>query len=322
MTMPLRFAFVLFVLLSGYSGIAGAKPNILVVLFDDLGYGQPGCYREGSDFKTPNIDRVAREGMRFTDAHTASALCTPTRYGLLTGRYPSRIGQYRVLTTYSAPIIPPERLTVASLLKQSGYDTACVGKWHLGMTWEGKPGNEKDVPVGSKLAVSPNVNGFDYFYGFTHARNINTIIEQNIVVENVTPVESQPRMLAKAVHWLEQRDAGKPFFLYFPMCPPHTPIAPAAEFTGRGGVAGKEAEYGDWLHQGDHMLGQLLEVLERRGLTSNTLVIATSDNGAEGRSYAPLRGQKSSIYEGGHRVPFVARWPGKIKAGTVYENTI
>ncbi len=298
------------------------KPNILVVLFDDLGYGQPGCYREDSEFKTPNIDRLAREGMRFTDAHSASAVCTPTRYGLLTGRYPSRIGQFGVLTTYSEPIIPPERLTLASLLKQSDYETACIGKWHLGMKWEGKPGNESQIPVGSKLVVSPNSLGFDYFYGFTHARNISTIIEQDSVVENVADVENQPRMIAKAVHWLEQRDENKPFFLYFPMCPPHTPIATATEFHGKGGVAGKEAKYGDWMHQGDHMLGQLLGVLDRRGLANNTLVIATSDNGAAGRAYAPLRGEKTSIYEGGHRVPFVVRWPGQIKAGSVLNETI
>lgn len=315
------FLFALLAFFCGHS-TAATKPNILFVLFDDLGYGEPGCYRKGTPFKTPSLDRLVREGMRFTDAHSAAAVCTPTRYGVLTGRYPSRLGQFGVLTTYSPPIIPPTRLTVASLLKQSGYDTACIGKWHLGMTWHGKPGNEKTIPVGAKLRVSPNTAGFDFFYGFTHARNIGTIIEQDRVVENVAEAENQPRMVAKAVQWLEQRDAAKPFFLYFPMCPPHTPIAPAPEFAGKGGVPGKEASYGDWLHQGDHMLGQLLDELERRGLAGNTLVIATSDNGAAGRPYAPLRASKSSIYEGGHRVPFIARWPGKVKAGSVFDDTI
>jgi len=152
------------------------KPNIVFVLFDDMGYGQPKCYREGTDFKTPNLDRLAREGMRFTDAHSAASVCTPTRYGVLTGRYPSRIGQYGVLTTYSPPIIPRTRLTVASMLKQNGYDTACIGKWHLGMDWGGKPGNEKTIPVGTRLVTSPNSVGFDYFYGYTHARNIGTVM--------------------------------------------------------------------------------------------------------------------------------------------------
>ncbi len=297
-------------------------PNIVFVLFDDMGYGQPGCYREDSEFKTPNLDRLAADGMRFTDAHTAASVCTPTRYGLLTGRYPSRIGQFGVLTTYSPPIIPKTRMTVASLLKQQGYETACIGKWHLGMKWDGKPGTEKSIPVGSRLLTSPNAAGFDYFYGFTHARNIGTIIEQDRVVENVAEVENQPRMIAKAVEWIGQRDAAKPFFLYFPMCPPHTPIVPAPDFVGKGGVKGTESKYGDWVYQGDHMLGQLLDALERKGLAGNTLVIATADNGAADRPYAPLRGSKSSIHEGGHRVPFLACWPGKIQPGSVSDATI
>jgi arylsulfatase A-like enzyme len=304
---------------------ATAKPNILFVLFDDLGYGQPPCYNPQSALRTPSLDKLAREGMRFTDAHSASAVCTPTRYGLLTGRYPSRIGQFGVLTTYSPPIIPDSRLTVAALLRQNGYTTACIGKWHLGMQWDGKPGDEKTIPVGTKLLKSPNAAGFDYFYGFTHARNIGTIIEQDRVAENVSETENQPRMIAKAVQWIEKRDAAQPFFLYFPMCPPHTPIAPAPEFIGKSGakdLVKQDAQYGDWLFQGDHMLGQLLDALERKGLAANTLVIATSDNGAASRSYAPLRGQKTSIYEGGHRVPFVARWPGHIKPGTVSDQTI
>jgi len=297
-------------------------PNIVFVLFDDMGYGQPGCYRKGSEFKTPNLDRLAKEGMRFTDAHTAASVCTPTRYGLLTGRYPSRIGQFGVLTTYSTPIIPKTRLTVPSLLKQHGYETACIGKWHLGMKWDGKPGTEKSIPVGSRLLTSPNAAGFDYFYGFTHARNIGTIIEQDRVVENVAEVENQPRMIAKAVEWIGQRDAAKPFFLYFPMCPPHTPVVPAPDFVGKGGVKGAESKYGDWFYQGDHMLGQLLDALERKGLAGNTLVIASADNGAADRPYPPLRGSKSSIHEGGHRVPFLARWPGKIQPGSVSSATI
>jgi arylsulfatase A-like enzyme len=304
---------------------AGAGPNIVVVLFDDMGYGEPPSYRADSKLKTLHLDRLATQGMRFTDAHSAAAVCTPTRYGLLTGRYPSRIGQYGVLTTYSLPIIPKERLTVASLLKQNGYTTACIGKWHLGMKWDGKPGSEKSVPVGARILTSPNAAGFDYFYGFTHARNIGTIIEQDRVIENVADVDNQPRMIAKAVQWIEQRAADKPFFLYFPMCPPHTPVVPAPEFAGQSGardVVKKDPKYGDWVFQGDHMLGQLLDALERKGFADNTLVIATADNGAAGRAYAPLRASKSSIYEGGHRVPFVARWPGKIKPGSVNEDTI
>jgi len=317
-------ATMLFAATAGIACAADSKPNIVFVLFDDLGYGQPPSYRADSEFKTRNIDRMAREGMRFTDAHSAAANCTPTRYGVLTGRYPSRIGQFGVLKTYSPPIIPKERPTVASFLKQQGYHTACIGKWHLGMNWvDGKPGLENKLPIGAKMTDGPGAVGFNYFYGFTHARNIGSIIEQDTVVANVEAVENQPLMIAKAVEYIEQRATeGKPFFLYFPMCPPHTPVAPAPEFEGKSGVTGKESRYGDWVYQGDHMLGRILDALERTGQAKDTLVIATGDNGAAKRPYPPLREAKSSIYEGGHREPFVARWPGKIKQGKVNHQTI
>jgi arylsulfatase A len=305
---------------------ATTRPNIIFVLFDDLGWAQPQCYDPQSALRTPNLDRLAREGMRFTDAHSASAVCTPTRYGVLTGRYPWRIGQYGVLTTFSPPIIPPSRLTVASLLKQQGYTTACIGKWHLGLNWvDGKPGNESQVPVGARLTGGPNAVGFDYFHGFTHARNIGTIIEQDRAVEHVAAVENQPRMIARALEWIAARKANEPFFLYFPMCPPHTPVAPAPEFIGKSGardVVKSDPKYGDWVYQGDHMLGQLLDALEKNGHAANTLVIVTADNGAEGRAYAPLRESKRSIYEGGHRVPFIVRWPGKVKLGSVNHDPV
>ena len=319
-------ATMLFVGITGCACAAGQsdKPNIVFVLFDDIGYGQPTSYRADSEFRTPNINRLVREGMRFTDAHSAAANCTPTRYGVLTGRYPCRIGQFGVLKTYSPPIIPKERLTVASFLKQQGYHTACIGKWHLGMNWvDGNPGTENKLPIDARLTDGPGAVGFDYFYGFTHARNIGSIIEQDKVVANVAAVENQPLMIRKAVEYIEQRSKkSQPFFLYLPMCPPHSPIVPAPEFVGKSGVAGKEGRYGDWIYQGDHMLGQILDVLERTNQTKNTLVIATGDNGAAKRPYPPLREAKSSIYEGGHREPFVARWPGKIKPNSVNHQTI
>jgi arylsulfatase A len=302
------------------------RPNIVFVLFDDMGWGQPQSYVAESALRTPNLDRLAKQGMRFTDAHSAAAVCTPTRYGLLTGRFPARIGQFGVLTTFSKPIIPPSRLTVASLLKQQGYATACIGKWHLGMDWvDGKPGSEKQVPIGAKMTGGPNALGFDYFCGFTHARNIGSIIEQDRVVAHVEAVENQPLMVQKAVEWLGQQKPDKPFFLYFPMCPPHEPIEPSPEYLGKSGaqdVVQKNEKYGDWVYQGDAMLGQLLAALDQNQFADNTLVIATSDNGAEHRPYDPLRESKRSIYEGGHRVPFVARWPSKVKPGSVNEHTI
>jgi len=303
---------------------ANQPPNIVFVLFDDIGYGQPKSYRADSSFKTPNIDRLAKQGMRFTDAHSAAANCTPTRYGVLTGRYPCRIGQFGVLKTYSAPIIPKTRLTVASFLKGQGYHTACIGKWHLGMNWvDGMPGMEKQLPVGAQLTDGPNALGFDYFYGFTHARNIGSIIEQDRVVANVKGVENQPLMIKQALQYIEERSREKkPFFLYFPMCPPHSPIVPAAEFVGKSGMAGKEGKYADWVYQGDHMLGQIMDALKRADQEKDTLLIVTGDNGAAKRPYPPLREAKSSIYEGGHREPFVARWPGKIKAGSLNHDVI
>ncbi|MFO0921376.1 MAG: arylsulfatase [Pirellulales bacterium] len=306
------------------------RPNIVLVLFDDLGWGQPQCYDAASTLPTPQLNLLATQGMRFTDAHSAAAVCTPTRYGILTGRYPCRIGQFGVLGTWSPPILPTTRLTLPSLLQQGGYDTACIGKWHLGLQWKERG---KEIPeIGTRFREGPNELGFDYFCGYTHAAGIEAVLEQDRVISHISKVESQPLMTRKAVEWLEQRDATRPFFLYFPMCPPHYPVAPSAEFVGKSGgvdIAGKDLQgqadpkrYPDWLYQGDAMLGALLKVLEQRGLADNTIVIATSDNGAEHRSYPPLRESKRSIYEGGHRVPLVVRWPKKIKPGSVWNHPV
>ncbi|MEI8045170.1 MAG: arylsulfatase [Verrucomicrobiota bacterium] len=301
---------------------AADKPNIVFILFDDLGFGEPPGYRADSPFKMPTLDRLAREGMRFTDAHTASAVCTPTRYGVLTGRYPMRIGQFGVLTTFSAPIIERERLTVASMLKQHGYHTAAFGKWHLGMNWDVTPNvkkSEKAMPIGTPAANGPITRGFDCFCGYTHARNIGMLIEQDKVFTNIEDVAVQPLLAKKAVAYIDERArAGGPFFLYVPLCTPHMPHVPAPEFEGKSGAE----KYGDWIYQGDWVTGQILDALERNHLAENTLIIVTSDNGAEHRAYPPLRESKRSIYEGGHRVPFLARWPGKIKPGSTCADVI
>ena len=317
--------------LAAVAANAAETPNIIFFLFDDLGWGQPQSYNPKSALRTPNLDKLASQGMRFTDAHTAAAVCTPTRYGVVTGRYPSRIGQFGVLGTWSEPIIPVSRPTVASVLKQQGYATACIGKWHLGLGWGG--GEHKGPPpVGARFTNGPTQLGFDYFCGYTHAANIRTVLEQDRVIADVEKEQNQPLLLRKAVEWIEKRDPQKPFFLYFPVCPPHYPVAPAPEFVGKSGgvdVAGKDLKgqadperYPDWLFQGDAMLGEIMRVLERHGLADNTLLIATSDNGAEQRAYAPLRASKRSIYEGGHRVPFVARWPGKVQPGTTWNHPV
>jgi len=294
------------------------RPNIVFILFDDMGYGQPPCYRPGSEFKTPHLDRLAREGMRFTDAHSASSVCTPTRYGVLTGRYPWRIGQFGVLTHTSPPIIEPERLTVASLLRAQGYHTACFGKWHLGLRL--KDGAAPGAPVRD----GPLARGFDVFYGYTEARSIEALVAQDQLAARQPAVAVQPLLAKRAAAFIAQhaRGAGTnappPFFLYVPLSVPHTPIVPAPEYAGKSGAG----PYGDWLFEGDAVVGQIMDALDRGRLADDTLLLVSSDNGAAGRVYAPLRGCKTSIYEGGHREPFLARWPGHIRAGAVCDDTI
>ncbi|MCX7014948.1 MAG: arylsulfatase [Candidatus Sumerlaeota bacterium] len=306
----------------GEAASAQGKPNIVFILFDDLGYGEPPLFRKDSPFKTPNIGRLATQGMKFTDAHCAAAVCTPTRYGVITGRYPFRIGQYGVLTTYSPPIIEPERLTIGKMLQAQGYHTACIGKWHLGMTWAAdivKKGEKEVPPIGTTATNDATARGFDVFHGYTHARNIGMIMDNNRVAEIVQPIEVQPLLGKKAVEYIDQRaKQPQPFFLYLPLSTPHLPIVPAEEFQGKSGVDA----YGDWIFEGDWVVGQVMEALDRNGLADNTLLMVSSDNGAEHREYPPLRGSKRSIYEGGHREPFVARWPGRIRPGSVCDDTI
>jgi arylsulfatase A len=327
----------------GGARLGARPPNIVVFLFDDLGWGQPQCYDPASQLRTPHLDRLAAEGMRFTDAHSAAAVCTPTRYGLLTGRYPWRIGQFGVLTTFSPPIIPPTRATVASFLRGRGYHTACIGKWHLGLEWaEGQSGAddrgqaraedrrqaraEDRVPIGARVASGPLGLGFDTFCGFTHARNLGTVIEQDRVVSHVAAEANQPLMLDKTLAYLAARAAaGTPFFLYVPVCPPHTPVAPAAEFRGASGgrdTVKNDPLYADWVFQGDAMLGRIVAALDRHGFAADTLLMVSSDNGAEGRPYPPWRDAKRSIYEGGHRVPLVVRWPGRVAPGSTWEHPV
>ncbi|MBI5834120.1 MAG: arylsulfatase [Armatimonadetes bacterium] len=304
------------------AGPPAAPPNIVFILFDDLGYGEPPSFRAESRFKMPTLDRLTREGMRFTDAHTAAAVCTPTRYGVLTGRYPMRIGQFGVLKTFSAPIIEAERLTVPALLRQQGYHTAAFGKWHLGMNRAvpaSVKASEKALPVGTTAGDGPTARGFDTFCGYTHSGNIGMVIEQDRVAANLPPVEVQPWLAGRTVDYIDQRaKTGQPFFLYVPLSTPHLPIVPAPEYKGTTGVS----EYADWIAEGDGVTGRILDALERNELADNTLVIVTSDNGAEQRVYPPLRGSKRSIYEGGHRVPFIARWPGKIKPGATCADVV
>lgn len=340
---------------------SGDRPNIIFLMADDMGYGDPGCYNKDSKIPTPNMDRLAGQGIRLTDAHTPSAVCTPTRYGVLTGRYcwRSRL-KSGVLWGYSPALIDTGRTTVASLLKSHGYNTGCVGKWHLGL------GDQEKTDYAQPLVPGPNSYGFDYFFGIPASLDM----EPYVFVENTRPLELPtetvaaskmrrvggegfwrggpiapsfrhvdvlPRITEKAIAFI-RRQAGptdgrcpspdKPFFLYFPLSAPHTPWLPTAEFAGKS----KAGPYGDFVTQVDWTIGRVMQTLDELKLSDNTLLIVTSDNGAHWkpgdieefghRANRHLRGQKADIWEGGHRVPFIARWPGRIQPGTTSDETV
>jgi arylsulfatase A-like enzyme len=332
---------------------AAELPNIVYILCDDLGYGDVHALNpERGKIPTPNVDRLAREGMVFTDAHAGSSVCTPTRYGIMTGRYAWRTRlQSGVLFGLSSPLIAPNRLTVAGLLKQAGYHTACIGKWHLGLGWTGQTTDAGDLKGGQvdytkPLTDSPVTHGFDTFFGLAGSLDMPPFvwIENDRLTEQPTAtkkwlregpagpafeaVDVLPTLTKKTIAYVEERaaaaKAGKPFFVYLPLASPHTPIVPSPEWQGKSGIS----PYADFVMQTDHSVGQLLDALDQNGLAENTLVIFTSDNGCspaanvkelESKGHFPsaqYRGYKADIWEGGHRVPFICRWPGKIKAGS------
>ena len=350
------------------------KPNIVFILCDDLGCGDVACNNPEGKIPTPRIDRLAGEGMRFTNAHTTSSVCTPTRYGVLTGRYNwrSRL-QSGVLGGLSPPLIEPGRLTVAGLLRQNGYHTACIGKWHLGMKWPLKPDAEGfgdriekgpegwNVDYGQPITEGPNSVGFDYYFGIAASLDMvpYTFIENDRVTAIPTVDKAFPMMLGrsgmtrrgpgatefeavdvlptltrKAVEYIAQRTAPgadqKPFFLYLPYASPHTPIVPSPEWQGRSGLN----YYADFVMQTDACVGEVLDALAKHGAADNTLVIFTSDNGCSPQADFPalqekghnpssiFRGHKADIWDGGHRVPFIVRRPGKVKAGATSDQLV
>ena len=362
---PLAFAGLLLIACSQ----AASKPNIVFILCDDLGYGDVSCFNPEGKIRTPNIDRLAREGMRFTDAHSSSAVCTPTRYALLTGRYNWRSRLQRgVLGGLSPRLIEERRLTVPAFLKQHGYHTACIGKWHLGMDWARREGKDVsplsietaaqvwNVDYGKRIENGPNSVGFDYYFGISASLDMvpYTFIENDRVVS--LPTEERdfemflgrakgrtrkgpaapgfeaedvlPELTKAAVRYIGERAeasrGGEPFFLYVPFASPHTPILPTAEWQGKSGLN----HYGDFVMQQDGAVGEIMKALDEHRLSANTLFIFTSDNGCSPQAdfrelrekgHEPsgqFRGAKADIYEGGHRVPFIARWPGKVKPGS------
>jgi len=335
------------------------RPNIVYILTDDMGYGDVSAFNKHAAWKTVNMDNLADEGMVFTDAHSSSALCTPSRYGILTGRYCWRTSlKQQTLDGMSKPLIEKGRMTVASLLKKHGYTTACIGKWHLGLGWPFYPGEKDSINFSKYLTDTPNNHGFDYSYIIPASLDMKpyVYIENN----HSTTIPTKYTVSKTKYGWWRKGLTGsdfkheqvlphvtdisldfirrqhrehpsKPFFLYFPMPAPHTPILPAKEFQGKSGVN----QYGDYVLEVDYMIGRVMNVIDSLGLKENTLFIVTSDNGAalpyigvktlnkfgHKASYI-FRGGKADIYEGGHRVPLIIRWPGKIKYGKSCDQTV
>jgi len=340
---------------------AQKQPNIIFIMADDLGYGDFGCYNKDSKIPTPNVDRFASQSVSFTDAHSPSAVCSPTRYGVLTGRYSWRTRLKRnVLSGYSQPLISREQITAAELLKRHGYRTACIGKWHLGIGWQSKDGGAINSPRDAErvdfnkpVTDGPKEHGFDYSFitaacstvdspyvfienGKCTAEPTGTMARKGPVVttgsrpgpmvpgwsnENVDPtyVEKTREFLKRH----KETDDNNPFFIYLPLSAPHAPWLPP-DFVKEQSTTGAR---GDMVVLVDWCVGRVLDTLDRLKLAGNTLIIVTSDNGPRiGKkghaSSGDWRGYKSHIWEGGHRIPFIARWPGRIKPGTASDEVI
>ncbi|MDR3638001.1 MAG: arylsulfatase [Isosphaeraceae bacterium] len=350
---------------------AGTPPNIIVLLADDMGFGDPRCFNPDSKALTPHMDRLAREGRRFIDAHSPSSVCSPTRYALLTGRYAWRSRLKRgVLKPWDPALIEPGRLTLPALLKRHGYATAAFGKWHLGWTWtglDGKPlaAEENDFPrrvdFTRPILEGPTTRGFDDFFGM-----VGNTVASPCLLENDRPLftgaspplneppdiagvprallepweerNSLPVLTEKVTWYLDQQGAEaprRPFFVYFAMTAPHAPLIPYGRFRGLT-AHGDEC---DLVSQLDDTVGRVLDAIERNGLADNTLVLLSSDNGSPGfadegaptasviaryghHPNGPWRGMKGDAHEGGHRVPLIARWPGRVPPGTTSDETV
>jgi arylsulfatase A len=329
-----------------------ANPNVIIVMADDLGIGDISPTNPECKIKTPHLQKMADEGITFLDAHTPSSVCTPTRYGLLTGRYNwrSRLAK-GVLSGTSEHLIPADRPTLGHLMKGAGYHTAMIGKWHLGWDWA-KDG--KKIDFTKPVKNGPDINGFDYYYGHCGSLDMppyvwvdtGKITAQPEREEGVTKQESPygwyrkgpispdfeieevlPHLFDKSIEYVNSRSEeaknGTPFFLYLPLPAPHTPIVPVPPFKDASGIN----PYADFVMQMDHHMGDLIKAVKDAGLDDNTLIVFTSDNGCSPQGNfevlrehghdpsAGFRGHKADIYEGGHRVPFIARWPTSIEGG-------
>lgn len=339
------------VLLGFYAALnAEEKPNILLILVDDMGYGDLRCYNRDSKIPTPNMNRLADQGMRFTDAHAAGPLCHVSRYGLMTGQYPFRA---RPNTWARRATIDQNRVTLPSFLKSQGYQTAMVGKWHLGFN---ENGYDKPLPGG------PVDRGFDSYFGirastdippYFYIRNDHAIMPPTLSIEannseGWSPIQGAfwrkggispdlqlkdvlPRFTNEAISVIEKHSASKsqkPLFLYLAYPAPHTPWLPDKSFIGKSGAG----MYGDFTMMVDVMIGRVLKALETAGMEKDTMVILSSDNGPvwyehdverfSHDSSGGLRGMKADAWEAGHRMPFIVRWPGKVRSGSLSQQTI
>jgi arylsulfatase A len=339
------------------------KPNIVFILADDMGYGDLKVYNPESKIPTPHLDKLANAGMTFTDAHSGGSTCKPSRYSLLTGRFAARRNRF---ADSAGPIISQGRATVAGMLRDNGYRTAMVGKWHLGFDKKPrKPGAKRGIgfEYDRPLTGGPMDRGFDSFFGMHASLDIQPyffikdrkpVMAPTEKVEDSTSVggednwnriqgafwragdvspdfkhaEVTPRFAAEASKVIESHDGKKPLFLYLALPSPHTPWLPTKEFIGKSGAG----MYGDFMMQVDGVVGQILARLEKAGMSENTLIMFSSDNGPVWyekdverfghRSVGPLRGIKASVWEGGHRVPFIASWPDNIKSRVKNDRTI
>lgn len=348
---------------------ASVSPNVVVILADDLGYGDVRALNPRSKIPTPHLDQLAADGMSFTDAHTPSSVCTPTRYGLLTGRYCWRSPLKRgVLNGYGRPLIEPERPTMASFLRGRGYVTGIVGKWHLGLDFARKD-DGKTIDYTKPVGGGPDHLGFDHSYiipasldfpPYVFVRNGKVTMFPSLEQEAQkfpaylrkgprAPVfvmeDCLDHLLEEAIGFVDEqsRNTDQPFFLYLPLTAPHKPVLPHPRFRGKTSLG----PYGDFVAQVDWTVGRLLQALEKAGVVDDTLVLFSSDNGsfmhryeekgqedhvddATVQGYRPehhtangiFRGTKADIWEAGHHVPFLARWPGRIKAGTQNPETV
>jgi arylsulfatase A-like enzyme len=353
----MRFSIILCCLILAVNSVFAQieRPNIIYILADDLGIGDVSVFNKESKIQTKNIDALAAEGMRFTDAHSGSAVCTPTRYGILTGRYAWRTHlQNGVLWGYDTALIARDRYTVANLFKNSGYKTACIGKWHLGLGWQKDKSNQVDFS--KPLSTGPNSAGFDYSYIISASLDIPPYVyieNQRVTTKQIENIKENKgagfwregpigkgqkhaevldNFTNKAIEYIKDRakKQASPFFLYLPLTAPHTPILPTSEFEGKSGINA----YADFVLKTDAVLGEIKAALQQTGLDKNTIIVLTSDNGASPMSdfktleskghfvSAGFRGAKADIFEGGHRIPFIIKWPGKIAPNTVSSQTI